>query len=183
MQKPLVVYVSGAPGSGKTTLARKISAEMYIPHVSSDLIHGGIRFTRGNHDRRTTLHEVFVPLLVDMAKKNISFVVDQVLQRNVSENDIIAKLKPYAQLVYLHLWADNSVERHFDREVSRKDRGIVLTAEELVARQDYHIKNLPNTESPLEIDVPRLEINTRDNYKPELSEIVAFILDNHKGEM
>lgn len=46
-QRPLIVYVSGPPGSGKTTLASKISHTLYIPHISSDLVHAGVRLTEG----------------------------------------------------------------------------------------------------------------------------------------
>jgi 2-phosphoglycerate kinase len=64
-RRPLVVYVGCAPGSGKTTLAQKIAQELYIPHISSDRVHGGVRFTEGKpNNRKASLHDdVFVPLL------------------------------------------------------------------------------------------------------------------------
>ena len=87
MNKPLIIYVTGAPGSGKTTLARRISEQLYIPHVSPDLVHGGARFTLGKpNDRYKTLHEAFVPIMIGMTKRGISFVVDHVLQKDISKN-------------------------------------------------------------------------------------------------
>ncbi len=47
MHKPSIIYVTGTPGSGKTTLVKCISERLYIPHVSSDLVHGGVSFTLG----------------------------------------------------------------------------------------------------------------------------------------
>ena len=38
--KPLAVVVSGAPGSGKTTLARDLSQEIGLPHLNKDLVCG-----------------------------------------------------------------------------------------------------------------------------------------------
>ena len=182
MRKPLVVYVSGAPGSGKTTLAKRIAAEFYIPHVSSDLVHGGVRLTEGTHDRKATIHTVFVPLLTNMAKMNISFVVDHVLQRNLSEGDIVEKIKPHAQLVYVHVFADNAIERFYQRELSRTDRGVVLTEEQLASRRDFHQKNLLNTQEPLELGVPWIAVEANDDYKPSFDKIVAFIDKEYGGE-
>lgn len=49
MRRPLIVYVSGAPGSGKTTLAAKIAAELFIPHIIKRL-----DTRRGSSEARAT---------------------------------------------------------------------------------------------------------------------------------
>ena len=39
--RPLVVLVGGAPGSGKTTLGSALSKELLLPHLNKDdLVHG-----------------------------------------------------------------------------------------------------------------------------------------------
>ncbi|HEY5695498.1 MAG TPA: AAA family ATPase, partial [Candidatus Saccharimonadales bacterium] len=81
MIKPVIVYVSGAPGSGKTTLARLLADQLYIPSISSDLVHGGVAFLKPEHNRKQTLNDVFVPIMINMAQRGISFIVDQVLQK------------------------------------------------------------------------------------------------------
>jgi cytidylate kinase len=174
--QPLIIYVSGAPGSGKTTLAEKISKELYIPHVSSDLVHGGVRFTEGKpNDRKASLHDVFLPLLVEMAQKNISFVVDHVLQRNLSEQDVIEKLTPYANVAYIHTYADDPIARHIERELRRTDRGAILNEQQRIERSEFHRQNLSNTRASLDLNLPLLEVDTTNGYDPDFEAVIAFI--------
>ena len=41
--RPLAVVVGGAPGSGKTTLARQLSEAMGLPHLNKDLLCSSLR--------------------------------------------------------------------------------------------------------------------------------------------
>lgn len=176
MSKPLIIYVTGAPGSGKTTLAKRISEQLYIPHVSSDLVHGGVRFTLGEpNDRYKTLHEAFVPIMIYMSKRGISFVVDHVLQKDMSKTDVIDKLLPHARIIFIHTVATNPIKRHLERELGRDDRGKVLDDDGLKKRADFHASNLSQTVEPADFETPVLIVDTDDGYDPALDEIVATI--------
>lgn len=182
MKKPLIVYVSGAPGSGKTTLASKIAMELFIPHISSDLVHGGVRLTAGMPiDRRQSLHDVFVPTMIEMSKFGVSFVVDHVLQKDMSKQDIIDYISPYAHIVYIHTRANQPIARHLERELSRIDRGKVLNNIELRERASYHQANLAQTADPVEIGVKPFCVDTTDGYSPSFTQIIDYIEDNYKG--
>lgn len=179
--KPLIIYVTGAPGSGKTTLAKLISEQLFIPHVSSDLVHGGMHFTRpDDYDRHAGFHEAFVPLMVTMAKLGMSFVVDHVLQKDISKADVIDKLTPWAQIVYVHTIAAHSIDRHLARELARNDKGTVLDDEGLSKRAEFHASNLAQTEHPADYENPVLIVHTDDGYEPSLEEIVEFIQENNQ---
>lgn len=176
MRHPLVVYVSGSPGSGKSTLADLLARELYLPRVSSDLVHAGVRLTQGSaNDRYKSFHEGFVPLMIQMTVMNISFVVDHVAQHSMTEQDVIAKLASHAFIVNIHAKSTNPIERHIARELARTDKGVYMTHDELEARAEFHKSNLAKTNDPLEIDMPQLVVATDDGYEPSLARIVEFI--------
>lgn len=175
MIKPIIVYVSGAPGSGKTTLARLIAEQLYVPNVSSDLIHGGVALSQPNHDRRQTLKDVFVPTMVDMSKKGISFVVDHVLQQGVSEADIIDVLRSHANIVNIHTQCANPIERYIKRVQESNLPSVVERREHLLNLAVPHGKNLNKTSEPLNLELPLLIVDTNDGYEPSINQIISFI--------
>lgn len=177
--KPLIVYVSGAPGSGKTTLGKLLSEQLYIPQVSSDLIHGGIALSQPKHDRKQTLKSIFVPTIISMAEKGISVVVDSVLQKGISEVDIIDRLRPYAEIVYIHTITANPIERYSNRVRTSTLPSVVERREHLLALAIPHSENLSRTSQPLELGLPTLAVNTDDGYEPSLDEIVKFIRSSY----
>lgn len=176
--KPTIIYVSGAPGAGKTTLAKLLSEQLYVPCISSDLIHGGIALTNPNHNRRETLNSVFIPALIDLAKRNLSFIADHVLQKGMSEVGIIGKLKPHAKLIYIHVETANPLERYKSRIEQSVVPSIVERREQLLESLAPHANNLSKTSKPLELGVPTIVVNTDDGYSPDIDDLVAFIRSN-----
>jgi adenylate kinase family enzyme len=181
MNKPLIIYVSGAPGSGKTTLARLLANELYIPSISSDTIHGGVAFSNPEHNRRQTLLKIFIPTMIEMSKNGISFVVDQVLQKGISEVDIIDKLRPYAEIINVHTVCDNPIERYKSRIIQADSSNIIERREYLLERAEHHKDNLDRTGQPLELELPLLVVNTNNGYNPNLGEIIEFVRTNYEN--
>jgi adenylate kinase family enzyme len=173
--KPVVIYVSGAPGSGKTTLAKRISEQLNIPQLSSDLIHGGVALTRPDHDRPETIRDTFVPYMIDTSKRGISFVVDHVLQKNIAKETIIDKLQEYATVMYIHTQAIDPISRYKQRIETHESADVHDRREYLLERADYHASNLDNTSQKIELNVPTLVVNTDNGYVPELSEVISFV--------
>lgn len=176
--KSTIIYVSGSPGAGKTTLAKLLSEQLYVPYVSSDLVHGSIALTNPNHDRRETLHNVFVPLMIDLAKRNVTFIADHVLQKGMSEEGIINKLKLHANIIYVHVETANPVERYKNRVETSTLPSVMQRREHLLDLARSHADNLPKTSKPLDLDVPTIIVNTDHGYAPDIDTIDAFIRAN-----
>lgn len=173
--KPTIIYISGAPGSGKTTLARHISKQLNLPQISSDLIHGGVAFTRPDHDRGETIRDIFVPYMVDTAKLGISFVVDHVLQKDIAKETIINKLQEHANVIYIHTQASDPIARYKNNIETHESSDIQSRRDYLLARAEFHSNNLDNTVHKIDLDIPTLVVNTDNNYAPYLKDILAFI--------
>jgi len=178
VMKPTIIYVSGAPGSGKTTLARYLSKQLNLPHISSDLVHGGIAFTHPGHDRGETIRNTFVPYMVDTSRLGISFVVDHVLQKSMAKETIIKKLQEHANVIYIHTQASDPIARYKHNIETNDSMDVKSRHDYLLARADHHTNNLNNTLHKIELDVPTLVVNTDNNYSPNLEEIVAYIQSN-----
>ena len=178
LMKPVIIYISGAPGSGKTTLARHLSKQMNILHISSDLIHGGVAFTNPDHDRSETIRDIFVPHMINTAKLGISFVVDHVLQKGMAQETIIDKLQEYANVIYIHTQTTDPIGRYRHNIETNESQDVQSRRDYLISRAEFHAGNLENTAHKIDLNVPTLVVDTNDNYSPSLIEIVSFIQIN-----
>lgn len=173
--KPTVIYVSGAPGAGKTTLAKLLAEQLYIDHVSSDMVKGGLEFTHPGQDREAATRNVFLPLLVNHAEKGISFVVDHVLQKDIAKDTIIEKLQAVANVIYIHVRTDDPIKRYIERIENSELPDIIRRRELLLERAKHHRNNLMNTADVIHLDVPTIVVNTDSSYDPTLNEVISFI--------
>ncbi len=173
--KPVIIYVSGAPGSGKTTLARHISKQLNIPQISSDLVHGGVAFTNPNHDRSETIQDVFLPYMIQTAKLGITFVVDHVLQKDIAKETIIEKLQEHSNVLYIHTQTIDPIARYKNNIETNESAEIQNRRNHLLTRAEHHTNNLDNTISKITLDIPTLVVNTDNGYNPGIEDIIEFI--------
>lgn len=176
--KPTIIYVSGAPGSGKTTLAREISKQLNIPHISSDLVHGGVAYTQPDHNRSETIRDIFVPHLVQTAQLGITFVVDQVLQKDIAKETIIDKLTPHANVLNIHTQTSDPIARYKHNVITHSSTDVQQRKGFLLERAVFHASNLANTADAIELGIPQLVVRTDQNYTPALQKILDFIQEN-----
>lgn len=163
--------MSGAPGAGKTTLARLLAARLRLPHLNRDAIFWGLRWTAQDQtiDAVSTGVPAFHEVIALLLRKGVSLVADATLYRGESESDI-AELCALAEAVNVHCRALDAVERFRRREMGCATRLGPIDA--LVARVEA---DLPRTRDPLALDWPVVEVDTTNGYSPPLEEIASWL--------
>ena len=102
--KPFLIIVSGRPGSGKTTFAKKLGAEIFMPVISRDEIKEGYVHSFGR--KHSELSEkankestdIFFKILMELVNSNISVIAEAAFQHEIWSyylNRFIDKTKMY----------------------------------------------------------------------------------------
>lgn len=172
MRKPLMIVVSGAPGSGKTTLAHTIAQHLRVPHIPRDEIMRGIEMTHGGAIDKAHLGiETYFTLLVSLCEMNVSFVTDGTIYKGVSEKDIKKRLVPHAVVVNVHARAQNEHDRFIKREKERQG----WSDDWVEAHKQRLDKIYDQTVNPLDLGVPLVEVDATSDYNPPIDQLIAQI--------
>ncbi|HVC32919.1 MAG TPA: AAA family ATPase [Chloroflexota bacterium] len=194
---PLFVFVSGKPGSGKTTLAQRLADALWLPLVSNDAIRQGLFETRaaarGEAARLADVVDgptavgVFFSAIGFLLSAGVSLIADHSFRRGLSEPDL-RPLVQSARLVNIH--CDTLIEEAQRRFLQRERTQRRLFVEDLRRHRpetfqrhdaDYVVDQIERGAydwtvfDPLDLDVPRLRVDTTGEYVPSLDRIVAFI--------
>jgi hypothetical protein len=103
MPSPRIVLISGAPGSGKTTLGRHLADALSVPHVNKDRIREGLWLTDPSIARDgDQIWGIWMSSVRLLLTAGVSVVVDQTLYRGRSEADLCSQLLPLGRAVNVH---------------------------------------------------------------------------------
>lgn len=185
----MIVVATGAPGSGKTTLARRLGAHLRLPVVSRDDFRTGLFFSEGGWGplpRRVPSVEESIEAFFDSVchttSLGVSCVIDYVLRSDRPQD--LQRLSQCGRPVFVELSCAVANQRFAAR--TRLDpllaRPAVLAAlgcssiEDVIAPRIEGFAELSPLLVHADLPGPRIAVDTTDGYTPDLESVIEFIV-------
>ena len=159
LRRPMLVIVSGAPGSGKTTMGARLGAELRLPHLNRDLVRDGLWMTDGDDAAVGTdrAWRIWLAAVKGYLHEGVSLVIDQTFYRGLSDVTLRHELVPCSWAVNVHLMASNATERWCAR-IEREGRWGPDRAASVAKVEQIQ----PQVREPLDFGCPQLVVDTSE---------------------
>jgi adenylate kinase family enzyme len=181
--KPYLLVVTGRPGSGKTTFAKTLGSEIFMPVISRDQINEGYVHTFGKKhaelppETNKIVTELFFDTLMGLVSSNVSVIAEAAFQRKLWSDMLerfIEKVRIYLLICKINdrLAVERFINRGLEnplREYFHGDKGVDM------ARKGIIDSNVVPYEEP-QLDVPTFHVDTSGEYNPSIKELWGKIM-------
>ncbi len=180
---PHLVLVSGAPGTGKTTLAHTLSQALSFPLLSKDTIRQimldafKIQSWEASKTISVPVFLIYYGVIAHLLEVGISVIADCNFHRGVSEHDLRPlTAKAHTCLIHCQTTHEISTQRFIERSRHPDRRNASMDAERLaqIASGEFEV-SWSAYDEPMHLDVPLLIVDMSVGYAPGTDAIMDFI--------
>jgi hypothetical protein len=166
--------MSGAPGSGKSTLSGLLGSRIRLPVIEKDLLRDASLWALGTDDLHNAPRgpDLWYPAIESLLHAGISLIGDMTLYPGISEPDIKSRLAPIARLIHVHCQCVDPVAR-WQKKVRadpRRGRDVAALLPEVIGLHE-------GLREPLDLGCPCFIVNTDDGYEPSVDDLSAAIIE------